>query len=97
LTNGDHVRASPITDQKPSDSVPSTSADRRASVRFRCERLAVGRAFISNSFTTLNARIVDLSTSGVGLLLDRPLEPGTRLNVELDGALASLFEIVAEV
>jgi hypothetical protein len=66
-------------------------------VRFRCARQAVGRAFISNSFTTLNARIVDVSTSGIGLLLDQPLEAGTRLNVELDGTLASLFEIVADV
>lgn len=83
--------------QQPSDSAPPPPADRRASVRFRCERLPVSRAFISNSFTTLNARIVDMSTSGVGLLLDQPLEAGTRLNIELSGTLASLFELVAEV
>jgi hypothetical protein len=80
-----------------SDEAPLPSADRRASVRFRCERPAVGRAFISNSFITLDAHIVDLCTSGIGLLLDQPLEAGTRLNVEMDGVLASLFEIVAEV
>jgi hypothetical protein len=75
--------------------VPPTPAERRAFVRYRCERPAVGRAFISNTFHSLNALIVDLSVGGIGLIMDQPLEAGTRLNVELDATMP--FEIVAEV
>jgi PilZ domain len=74
---------------------PPTPAERRAYVRYRCERPAVGRAFFSNTFKSLAAQIVDLSVGGIGLVLDQPLEAGTRLNVELDADTP--FEIVAEV
>ena len=76
---------------------PHQPAERRACVRYRCERLATGRAFISNSHKTLPARIVDLSVEGVGLLLEQPLEVGSRLSVDLEIFGSATFELIAEV
>jgi len=83
------------TTPAPSEQAPPALDERRAFVRYRCERPPVGRALISNTFKSINAQIVDLSVGGIGLVLDQPLEAGTRLTVELDEATP--FEIVAEV
>jgi hypothetical protein len=61
------------------------------------ERPAVSRAFITNSFRSLPARVLDLSLEGVGLLVNEPLSVGTRLSIELDSVAGAPFEMVAEV
>jgi hypothetical protein len=83
--------------REPGDDRPPTPADRRASVRYRCEKTAVGRAFIASSYRSVSARVVDLSVGGVGLVVDQPLEIGTRLHVELDGPASIPLELVAEI
>jgi hypothetical protein len=80
----------------PTEGTAALLAERRAQVRYRCERPAVGRVFIASSYRSLPARIFDLSAKGIGLLTEQRFEPGTRLNVELEGSSAA-FEIVADV
>jgi hypothetical protein len=82
-----------------SDAVPSEAgAERRASVRQRfewdvsCELTTYG---VSERWT---AQVRDISVDGLGLVLDRCLDPGIVLEVELtsrDGSLA--YTIVARV
>lgn len=72
-------------------------AERRARVRFRCERPKEGRVFIANTFRSMSARILDISASGIGLALPEAVPLGTRLNVELEGPSATPFEMLAEV
>jgi len=67
-------------------------------VRYRCERHCRTRTFITNSFRTLTARIIDISQDGVGLLLSEPLALGTRVSIELDdGGNTAVLEILADV
>jgi hypothetical protein len=75
--------------QKPS-SLPQglapeyTGLNRRASIRYRCTRPIPRRMALAESFTSVDAWLVDISIKGLGLLLDRPLEKGTLVFVELE-------------
>jgi hypothetical protein len=66
-------------------------------VRFRCERPKVGRVFIANAYRTMSAQVLDISESGMGLVLPEAMPVGTRLTVELDGHGAAPFDLEAEV
>ena len=76
---------------------PPGSGERRAWVRYRCDRATIGRAFISNSFRSVPARVLDVSAAGVGLLLPESLPIGTRVNIEIDAAGVAPFELLAEI
>jgi len=80
-----------------SDDAAEPPVERRASIRFRVERPATGRALISNTYQSLSAQLADLSLEGIGLVTDRPLEPGTRIDVELQGPGGVPYELLAEV
>jgi hypothetical protein len=71
--------------------------ERRASIRYRLEQAATGRAFISNSFRSLASRVIDLSREGIGLLVHQALEVGTRVEIALEGPGSVPVELVAEV
>ena len=72
--------------------------NRRASIRYRCARPIPRRMTIAESFTSVDAWVVDISAKGLGLLLDRPLENGTLLFVELEATpRASPVELLANV
>jgi hypothetical protein len=75
----------------------SVACERRARVRYRLQMATNGRAFISNTFRVLPAKVVDLSLTGVALTLPETLPVGTRVNIELDGVAANLFEMLGEV
>ena len=88
----------PDSDPASPSLVQTPVIDKRARVRYRCESLQHNRAFISNSSKTLAAQVVDLSRTGVGLLLEAPIEKGTMLLIELgDGSKDVSFELMAEV
>jgi len=89
-----HSSPDPASSPAHADGVP---AERRARVRYRCEKPTVGRVFIANAFRSMPAHILDISASGIGLLLPDAVPVGTRLNVELDGHGATSFEMLAEV
>src|SRR5436190_18787149 len=57
---------------------------RRTAVRYRCALATVGRLSLPGG-VTLETWILNLSETGIGLNLDRPLAPGTTLVVHLRG------------
>ena len=71
---------------------------RRACVRFRCTRPVPRRMAIAESYNSLDGWLVDISVSGLGLLLDSPLDEGTLLFVEMESSPeASPVELLARV
>ncbi len=65
-----------------------TGAERRASVRYPCSEDSFGpdnscRPITATRKESWSAVVRDLSTGGVGILVNRRFEPGTLLSVEL--------------
>jgi hypothetical protein len=75
-----------------------SASNRRASIRYRCTRPIPRRMALAESFTSLDAWVVDISVKGFGLVLERPLEAGTLLFVELESSpTAPPVELLAKV
>jgi hypothetical protein len=73
-------------------------ANRRACVRYRCSRPIPRRMAIAESYVLLDGWLVDISVTGLGLLLGRPLDAGTLLFVDLESAPgAAPVELLARV
>jgi hypothetical protein len=76
----------------PLDSTPTTSPlpnrvngpNRRAWVRYGCTRPLPRRLCVEQTAETLDGWVLDVSQGGLGLLLDRPMDVGTLLFVELE-------------
>ncbi len=60
-------------------------ADRRVWVRYRCAPETPGQAFNMANYTPQHGRVLNLSGGGMGLLLEKPVVPGTLLKVEIPG------------
>ncbi len=63
---------------------PAPTTDRRANVRYACEREALSRPLDPASVISWGATVVDVSRGGVGLLLCFPFQLGTFLAVALE-------------
>ena len=66
----------------------SSGAERRAAVRYSCSEESFGPENTCRPITAMkkeswSATVRDLSTGGVGILVNRRFEPGTLLSVEL--------------
>lgn len=59
--------------------------DARAQKRHRCRENSVVRVAVRPSFQNFAALVHDVSASGIAFLLDRPLEAGTTLALQLKG------------
>jgi hypothetical protein len=59
--------------------------ERRAWVRFPCDLGSACYPTTSDDHTRWAARMHDVSRGGVGLIVDRRFEPGTILNIQLEG------------
>jgi hypothetical protein len=64
------------------DGVPAHNIERRAAVRYTC-KLASACHPVPEGDVFCSARVLDISSTGIGLLVDRPVEPETVLAVEL--------------
>jgi hypothetical protein len=64
---------------------PTIHTDRRVAVRFSGNPDTACHAF-PPSGATCAAWVRDISTSGIALLIDREIEPGTVLTIELENA-----------
>jgi hypothetical protein len=53
-------------------------------VRYRCAPETPGQTFNNANYTTQHGRVLNLSSGGMGLLLDLPVAPGTLLKVEME-------------
>jgi PilZ domain len=71
---------------------------RRAEVRYHCGPATSGRLTQEGESQPRRAWILNLSVSGVGLLLDEPLEPETFMVIHVrSGATGTRFELPARV
>jgi hypothetical protein len=64
---------------------PNDIANRRVWVRYLCSSATPGQAFNTSNYTTQHGRVLNLSSWGLGLLLDLRVGPGTLLKVEVEG------------
>jgi hypothetical protein len=77
--------------------VPGPVVERRAAVRYAC-RLTSACQPMPEGESLGPARVVDISSTGVGLLIDRPIEPETLLSVELQSDDPTLsYTLLVEV
>jgi hypothetical protein len=53
--------------------------------RFLCREQTIVRLAVKPTFRNLSALVHDVSTTGIGLLMESPLEPGTILALQLRG------------
>jgi hypothetical protein len=53
-------------------------------VRYQCPPATVGRVLVAEPYHTLDAWLMNLSVSGAGLLLNRALEEGACILLELE-------------
>jgi hypothetical protein len=79
-------------------STEHSGLNRRACIRYRCTRPIPRRMAIAESFASLDGWLTDISVIGLGLLLDRALDAGTLLYVELESSPeAAPVELLAHV
>jgi hypothetical protein len=84
LSSRDEAIMSEDTRSSQHDAVaPAVSRDRRGSRRFPVRLEGCCRIEGAKDPRVWPVRVQDISVSGVALLLDRPVEPGTVLTVEL--------------
>jgi hypothetical protein len=69
---------------------PSAPDDQRTWVRFPCRVRAACQVVADPPEAPWPAEVLDLSPSGIGLRVERPVEPGTLLNVDLHDAAGRL-------
>ncbi len=55
---------------------PTSRTNRRAAIRYRCAPATVGKVLSSDDQELQRAWILDLSRTGIGMELSRPLKPG---------------------
>jgi hypothetical protein len=55
----------------------------RASVRYRCGPALPGKIYLSNDVTYKRAWVRDLSLTGIGMLMDAPIDTGTRILIQV--------------
>jgi hypothetical protein len=64
---------------------PNSMIDRRVWVRYRCAHETSGQTFNTTNYTSQHGRVLNLSSGGIGLLLNWAVAPGTLLKVEIKG------------
>jgi hypothetical protein len=75
---------------QPKRAPQATGAERRAWVRYPCERESVCQPYTQEKDELWwPAQIRDISAGGVGLLMTRRFEPGTILSIELATGIES--------
>ena len=67
------------------DEPAPTGREGRTQERYHCRPRTLVRLAVRPSFQSFPALVHDISAEGIGFLLDRPLDPGTVLALQLDG------------
>jgi hypothetical protein len=67
--------------------------ERRLEVRYRCSRSHMCRVLVRPSFRNLPAFLDQVSTSGVGLIIQERLEPGSVLALQLPSVRAGMSQV----
>ncbi len=72
--------------------------NKRATVRYRCAPATIGKLYLGEDHEFQHAWVVNLSRTGVGFVLARPLPCGTPVSIQMRGNEdAVLHELVAQV
>jgi hypothetical protein len=61
----------------------ASRGNKRATIRYRCAPATVGKVFAMDDQEFQRAWILDLSLTGVGMQLSRPLEPGNLIIIAI--------------
>jgi len=69
----------------PEEDARRAGVDDRGEPRYRCRDNSIVYLAVRPSFRSFPALVRDVSAGGVGLLVDRPLEPGTAIALSLCG------------
>ncbi len=73
-------------------------ANQRATVRYRCGPAMPGRVYLNTDLIFMRAWIRDLSLEGLGLLVEKPLDPGAFIVLQLKSpSSGEKYQISAEV
>ena len=68
----------------PAEILPGSGPDsNRAGTRYPCDLRPLVPLMIRPTYGSLRALVRDVSLAGIGLMLDRPLEPGSLLAIHL--------------
>ena len=77
---------------------PRSPGNRRAAVRYQCGPATVGRLVQPDSHEMQTVWVLNLSLTGVGLLLERHVDPSTLLVLQLKDATGKrVFELAATI
>ena len=71
-------------------------ANHRATVRYRCAPATSGKVFLADDQEFRRAWVINISKTGVGLVLPRPLPVGAFLTLHMRSGL-EMFEMSANV
>jgi hypothetical protein len=74
------------------DNTPQSS-ERRVAIRYTLCRDGTCRPALANGTRGIPAWWADISTDGIGLIVEEPFEPRTMLVVELDGEAGSALRL----
>jgi hypothetical protein len=64
---------------------PQPRGNARATVRYRCAPATIGKVVVEGDHELQHAWVVDLSTTGVGLALPRPVPSGIEATIQIRG------------
>lgn len=74
-----------------------TYKNKRATVRYRCAPATSGRIYFSEDLEFQPAWLQDLCLTGVGLVMNKPLDRGQVVTVQLKGASKKIYQLSAHV
>src|SRR5438309_8833413 len=72
-----------VSEPKHLGSFDISDLNRHARVRYRCTPPRPGRSFHANSYTSVDALVANVSESAIDLIVDRHVEPGTLVGIEM--------------
>src|SRR5262245_12712294 len=75
-----------VGSEVPREETAVAEEDRRVWLRHPSSAQAVVQPVGAISDTRLSARVANVSRGGINLLLDRPLQPGSMVSIELPGS-----------
>lgn len=74
----------------------SSNANRRATVRYRCAPATPGKVYVDEDHEFQRAWILDISHTGVGLLMQRPIGESSMMIIAIKGEKA-VHHLTAQV
>ena len=74
-----------LTSPPPLAEQEKRAPNQRATIRYPCPPASAGRVYVAEDLAFIRAWLYNLSATGVGLLLSKPLTEGLLLTIQLKG------------